>query len=257
IVTKIVFKIISYPKNNLLMLAPFADAELACAAVSEVFRAGILPSALEFMERSAVEISVNKLGVSFDFKPATEAYLLVEVDGNDLEALYPQCEAIAAVLEQFGADDILLADTSEQKEHLWKIRRSIGELVKAHSIYKEEDTVVPRAELPKLLRGVKEIGERYGFTSVCYGHAGDGNLHVNILKGDMSDDAWNNELPKGIREIFGLCKLLGGTISGEHGIGYVQKPYMDIPFSEVQLNLMRGIKQVFDPKGVMNPGKIF
>lgn len=257
IVTKIVFKIISYPKHNLLMLAPFADAELACAAVAEVFRAGMLPSALEFMERSAVEISVNKLGVNFDFKPATEAYLLVEVDGNELEALYPQCESIATVLEQFGADDILLADTSEQKEHLWKIRRSIGELVKAHSIYKEEDTVVPRAELPKLLRGVKEIGERYGFTSICYGHAGDGNLHVNILKGNMSDDAWNNELPKGIREIFGLCKLLGGTISGEHGIGYVQKPYMDIPFSEVQLNLMRGIKQVFDPKGVMNPGKIF
>jgi glycolate oxidase len=111
--------------------------------------------------------------------------------------------------------------------------------------------------LPKLLHGVKEIGSRYGFTSVCYGHAGDGNLHVNILKGSMSDDDWNNKLTFGIREIFILCKQLGGTISGEHGIGYVQKQYMDIPFTDVQLNLMRGIKSLFDPNNILNPGKIF
>lgn len=257
IVTKIVFKIIPYPKQNLLMLASFADAEKACAAVAEIFRAGILPSALEFMERSAVEITVEKLKVSFNFKEGIEAYLLVEVDGNELEPLYSQCENIAAVLERFEVDDVLLADTAEQKEYFWKIRRAIGETVKAHSTYKEEDTVVPRAELPRLLRGVKEIGSRYGFTSVCYGHAGDGNLHVNILKGSMSDDDWNNKLTFGIREIFTLCKQLGGTISGEHGIGYVQKQYMDIPFTDVQLNLMRGIKSLFDPNNILNPGKIF
>jgi glycolate oxidase len=115
---------------------------------------------------------------------------------------------------------------------------------------------VPRYELPKLLSGVKEIGAKYGFKSVCYGHAGDGNLHINIIKGDLSDDFWNNELKTAIREIFQLTVDLGGTISGEHGIGYVQKEYMDIPFSEVQLDLMRGIKQIFDPNGVMNPGKV-
>lgn len=257
IVTKIVFKIISYPTQNILMLAPFADAEKACEAVAEVFRAGHVPSALEFMERSAVEASVNALGVGFAFKEGIEAYLLAEVDGNDLDALYPQCEAIAMLLEKYGAEDILLADTAEQKAHLWKIRRSIGEVIKQDNQYVEEDTVVPRAELPQLLTGVKEIGARYGFTSVCFGHVGDGNLHVNILKKEMSDTDWQNELPKAVREIFTLCKQLGGTISGEHGIGYVQKPYMDIPFSEIHLNLMRGIKNVFDPKGVMNPGKIF
>jgi glycolate oxidase len=257
IVTKIVFKIISYPKHNVLMLAPFADAAKACEAVAEVFRAGHLPSALEFMERSGVEASVNALGKTFDFKEGIEAYLLVEVDGNDLEALYPQCEAIAGFLEEYGAQDILFADTSDQKEHLWKIRRSIGEVIKKDNIFVEEDTVVPRAELPRLLKGVKEIGARYGFTSVCFGHVGDGNLHVNILKKDMSDGAWENELPKAIREIFTLCKNLGGTISGEHGIGILQKPYMDIPFSDFQLDLMRGIKKVFDPKGILNPDKIF
>jgi glycolate oxidase len=140
---------------------------------------------------------------------------------------------------------------------LWKIRRKVGEAVKSHSIYKEEDTVVPRFELPNLLREVKVIGKRYGFRSVCYGHAGDGNLHINILKDEMSDEQWDNILPLAIREIFELTVSLGGTLSGEHGIGWVQKNYMDIAFNEVQLNLMKKIKEAFDPNGILNPGKIF
>ena len=125
-----------------------------------------------------------------------------------------------------------------------------------NSIYKEEDTVVPRAELPKLLKGVKKIGEKYGFNSVCYGHAGDGNLHINIVKGAMSDDAWNNKLTKGIRELFELTVGLGGTISGEHGIGLVQKEYMDIAFCKTNLELQKGIKKLFDPNGILNPKKV-
>jgi len=137
------------------------------------------------------------------------------------------------------------------------MRRAAGEAVKSHSIYKEEDTVVPRAELPELLKGVKEIGTKYGFRSVCYGHAGDGNLHVNIIKEDMSDDDWNTKVPLGIREIFQLTVKLGGTISGEHGIGFVQKDYMNIAFNDVQINLQKGIKKLFDPNNIMNPGKMF
>ena len=137
------------------------------------------------------------------------------------------------------------------------MRRKVGEAVKTQSIYKEEDTVVPRFELPKLLRLVKTIGDQYGFQSVCYGHAGDGNLHVNIIKGNMTDDQWNNELSKAIREIFKGVKEMQGTISGEHGIGIVQKSYMDIVFPEVTLELMRSIKNVFDPNQILNPGKIF
>ena len=111
--------------------------------------------------------------------------------------------------------------------------------------------------MPVLLKGVKEIGTKYGFRSVCYGHAGDGNLHVNIIKDEMNDDDWNNKVPLGIREIFELCVSLKGTISGEHGIGYVQKNYMDIAFNPVQLALMKGIKKLFDPNNILNPGKIF
>jgi glycolate oxidase len=152
---------------------------------------------------------------------------------------------------------VLLGESAQQKEELWMLRRKAPYAVRHNSVYKEEDTVVPRAHLPQLLRGVKEIGRKYGFKSVCYGHAGDGNLHINIIKAGLSDDVWHNTLPLAIREVFELTVSLGGTISGEHGIGYVQRPYIDIALSEVQLNLMRGIKAVFDPKGILNPDKIF
>lgn len=160
------------------------------------------------------------------------------------------------VAEAHGAGEVLFAESSGEKDALWKLRRSVPVSVKAHSTYKEEDTVVPRYELPKLLQGVKEIGARYGFTSVCYGHAGDGNLHVNIIKGELTDHFWEHELHHAIREIFALTVSLGGTISGEHGIGLVQRPYMDIAFNKAQLNIMKAIKQAFDPKGIMNPGKV-
>jgi glycolate oxidase len=160
-------------------------------------------------------------------------------------------------VEAFEIGEVLFADSQAQKDRLWEMRRKVGEAVKSQSIYKEEDTVVPRFRLADLLRGVKEIGNKHGFQSVCYGHAGDGNLHVNILKGELSDKAWNEDLPVWIEEIFELTVGLGGTLSGEHGIGLVQKRYMPIAFSETQLNLMKAIKNVFDPKGIMNPGKIF
>jgi len=240
------------------MLAPFQSAEKACEAVSAIFRAGITPSALEFMERDAIDWTLHyKPELELTIADDVKAHLLIEVDGNDETYIMQQCEAIAAVLEQFESGEILLADNEKQKADLWRLRRSVAEAVKSNSVYKEEDTVVPRASLPNLLQGVKTIGAKYGFKSVCYGHAGDGNLHVNIIKGDLSNDAWQRDITIGIREIFSLVKSLGGTLSGEHGIGYVQKPYMDIMFPEFQLDLMRQIKLVFDPKGILNPGKIF
>ena len=258
IVTKIVFKLIPLPKHDLLMLVPFVSAEDACKAVSEVFRAGITPSAMEFMERDAIDWSIKYSGdVNFEIKPEWQALLLVEVDGNNEAVLMQDCEAIGGVMQANGCDEILFADSAEQKNALWKIRRKVGEAVKSNSVYKEEDTVVPRAGLPVLLKGVKAIGKKYGFTSVCYGHAGDGNLHVNIIKGVLSDEVWEQDLPKGITEIFELCKSLGGTISGEHGIGLVQKNYLPIVFSASHLALMRSIKKVFDPNYILNPGKIF
>lgn len=257
IITKAVFKLRPYPQQNLVMLVPFHSAEEAAAAVSAIFMAGIVPSCLEFMERDAIDWAISYTNSPIVVAPEIQAHLLIEVDGNDMELLYKDAEAIYAVLEQFTIGEVLLGESTEQKDQLWLLRRKAPYAVRHTSVYKEEDTVVPRAHLPQLLKGVKAIGDKYGFKSVCYGHAGDGNLHINIIKGDLSDEVWENELPKGIREIFELTVSLGGTISGEHGIGYVQRPYMDIAMGQVQLDLMRGIKKVFDPKGILNPGKIF
>jgi glycolate oxidase len=258
IITKIVLRLIPHPTDDLLMLVPFFDAEKACEAVAAIFRAGITPSGLEFMERDALLWTMKYETESvIEVKENHAAHLLIEVDGFDVDALMKTCEDIMMVLENYDTDEIMFADSQAQKDQLWKLRRKVGEAVKAHSVYKEEDTVVPRYELPKLLSAVKSIGNKYGFKSVCYGHAGDGNLHVNIIKGDLSDDFWNNQLTVAISELFTEVVKLGGTISGEHGIGLVQKPYMSIAFNQVQLDLMRSIKNVFDPKGILNPGKIF
>ena len=257
IITKIVFKLIPLPTKDITMLVPFKSAEKACEAVSAIFMKGITPSALEFIERDAIDWTLKYSDIKMDIKEDIQAHLLIEVDGNDLDDLFTDCEKISNVLYDFECGEILLAESKEQKDRLWRLRRMVGEAVKSNSIYKEEDTVVPRAELAKLLTGVKKIGKEYGFKSVCYGHAGDGNLHINIIKGDMPDQKWDLELKDAIREIFTLTKDLGGTISGEHGIGFVQKDYIDIVFSKKEIELQKGIKNLFDPKNILNPGKIF
>ncbi len=257
IITKIVFKLIPLPTKDMTMLVPFDSAEKACEAVSAIFRAGITPSALEFIERDAIDWTLKYTDIEMQIADDVQAHLLVEVDGNDIDLLYKDCEQIAEVMQQYECGEILLADSENQKNQLWKLRRAVGEAVKANSIYKEEDTVVPRAELAKLLKGVKGIGKEYGFQSVCYGHAGDGNLHINIVKGGMSDEDWNNKLTHGIKAIFELTKSLGGTISGEHGIGLVQKEYMNIVLSEKNIEIQKGIKKLFDPNEILNPGKIY
>ena len=257
IVTKIVLRLIPLPKYDLLMLVPFYSAENACAAVSAIFRAGYTPSALEFMERDALLWVSQYIESSIKIDDKVQAHLLIEVDGNNMDVLMQDIEGISSVVQEFECGEILFADDAQQKAELWKLRSRAGEAVKAHSVYKEEDTVVPRAELPVLLNGIKQIGKKFGFQSVCYGHAGDGNLHVNIIKGSLTDEQWNGSLKDGIREIFVLVKKLGGTISAEHGIGLVQKEYMDIVFDETQMRLMREIKKIFDPNNILNPGKIF
>lgn len=259
IVTKIIVRLIPLPKNDLLMLVPFRSLDQACEAVSEVFRAGFTPSALELMERDAldwagkyVESTVVKL------EPDIYAHLLIEVDGNDNDVLMKEMEAIADVMARFDIGDILFADSAAQKQELWKLRRKINEAVKMNAISKEQDTVVPRAELSKLVGGIKDIGVKYEFKSICYGHAGDGNLHVRILKGNLTDEQWDGSyIKKAIAEIFTLCRQLGGTISGEHGIGLIQQEYMNLVFAEKALDVQRQIKRVFDPKNILNPGKMF
>ena len=258
VVTQIVLRLL--PKNNhdVLMLVPFYDRNEAAEVVATIFKAGIVPSALEFMEREAIDWTMRFMKVEgVSIKEDIEALLLIELDGNHADILLSEAEKIAELVEKFKIDDILFAETTDQKEVLWRLRRGVAEAVKANSVFKEEDAVVPRYRLPELLSGVKEIGTKYGFKTVCYGHAGDGNLHINIIKEGLTEEQWERDIPKGIHEIFELTVSLKGTISGEHGIGWVQRNYMPLAFQPIELQLMKGIKDVFDPKGILNPYKIF
>lgn len=263
IITKIVFKLRGLPQKSVTLLMPFVTNEEACKAIAEIFRAGVQPSGMEFFEREAAMKTIDycekiyAAKVTTQFPENMDAYLLCELDGNDDEVLMRDAERVMTVVEQFQVGEILFADTAAQKEELWKIRKNISPAVNAYSLTKSEDVVVPRANLPKLIVGIKEIGKKFGFNSVCYGHLGDGNLHVNVMKEQINDEDWNTKVVDGIGEIFKLTVSLGGTLSGEHGIGIAKKPYMAIAMGEANLMVMRGIKKAFDPNGILNPGKIF
>lgn len=258
IVTKIVLKLIPLPQFELLMLVPFRSLEKASEAVSAIFRAGYTPSALELVEIDALLI-VSKFvdSVAVPLTEDTAAHLIIEVDGNHMDTLMKEMEAISELLLMYDCGEIYFADNAQQKAELWKLRRRVAEAVKIDGYTIEEDTVVPRAELPALVRGVKELGLKYGFQAVCYGHAGDGNLHIRIKKPGTENSMDDPEMMASLRALFELVKSLGGTISGEHGIGLIQKSYMDIVFNKTQLEIMRGIKRVFDPNNILNAGKIF
>ncbi len=258
LVTKIVLKLIPFPKYDLLMLAPFNDLEKASQAVSAIFRAGFTPSALELMEVNALRI-VSKFvdSTTLQLKEDLQAHLIIEVDGNNLDVLMQEMEEISNVLAGFDCGEIYFADDAQQKAELWKLRRRVAEAVKLDGYTIEEDTVVPRASLPALIKGAKALGEAHNFKVVCYGHAGDGNLHIRIKKEGRKYSLNNPEIVPGLQALFTLVKSLGGTISGEHGIGLVQKEYMPLLFEESHIQLMRGIKRVFDPNSILNTGKIF
>jgi glycolate oxidase len=185
-----------------------------------------------------------------------EALLLVEFDGNHAEGVEADLARAGEVCLEAGAIDCLLPESPSRQEDLWKVRRAIGEAVKKASTYKEEDTVVPRAALPALVRGVKEICARAGIRVVCYGHAGDGNLHCNLLRGDLAEEAWNGRTPDVIVEIFRLTVSLGGSISGEHGIGWVQRRYLPLACPPAEIEAMRALKRALDPLGILNPDKM-
>ncbi len=258
IVTKIVLKLLPYPKHELLMLVPFYSLEKAGEAVSAIFRAGFTPSAMELVEIDALKI-VSKF-VDSTAVPVTddmEAHLIIEVDGNHMETLMKEMEEITELLAEYDCGEVFFADDAQQKAELWKLRRRVAEAVKINGYTIEEDTVVPRAELPALIRGVKALGKQYDFQVVCYGHAGDGNLHIRIKKEGSIYSLNNPEVIPALRALFELVKKLGGTISGEHGIGLVQKEYMGIVFQDANLELMKGIKRIFDPNNILNSGKIF
>lgn len=258
IVTKIVLKLIPHPKHDLLMLVPFTSLEKASEAVSAIFRAGFTPSALELVEIDALKIVSKYIpNAAIQLTEDTAAHLIIEVDGNHLDTLRNEMEAIAELLLQFDCGEIYFAEDAMQKDVLWSMRRKVAEYVKLEGYTIEEDTVVPRAALPALIKGLKQLGKKLDFKVVCYGHAGDGNLHVRIYKEGIPNSHEHPVMTAILRELFALVASLGGTISGEHGVGLIQKPYLDIVIDPTRMSLMRAIKKAFDPNNILNAGKIF
>ncbi len=172
--------------------------------------------------------------------------------------MHQDCEKISNVLSQFNVGDILFADSEAQKNELWKLRRNAANAITTLSYAMvTEDTVVPRTKLPELLRGVKKIGAELGLKTSNMGHIGDGNIHFSIISDEPTTEDWRLKSIEGKREIYKLVKSLGGMLSAEHGIGYLQKPFMGLFFKENHLAILRGIKKAFDPKGILNPSKVF
>jgi glycolate oxidase len=256
IVTKIVFRVLSLPKYKKILLIAYNNLNDCISSVAEIYRSGVNPAAIEFLPKDAIKAAENQLSKSFP-NSNSEAQLLIELDGNNEEVLNFDVQTIADTVEKYSAVDIILAEDNAKMEELWALRRSVGEAVKSISTYKEEDTVVPRAKLPDLLQGIIEVSKKYNIRIISYGHAGDGNLHVNILKENLSDQYWNTNVKSAITEIFELTVSLGGTISGEHGIGYSQKEYLPIALAKEEILLLKNIKKTFDPNNILNPGKIF
>jgi glycolate oxidase len=258
IVTKIVLKLIPLPKYDMLILVPFRSLDECAEAVNAIFLAGYIPSALELMEADALKITNKLIGNSaVKITDDIAAHLIIEVDGNHPDILTNEIATIAELLTKYDIGEIYFAEDAQQKAELWKLRRKVAEVVKIAGYTIEEDTVVPRAALPDLIRGVKELAKKHQFHAVCYGHAGDGNLHIRIKKEGTSNSLNDPEITESLRALFNLVYKLGGTISGEHGVGLVQKGYLDIVFNETQLRLMRQIKKAFDPNNILNAGKIF
>ena len=207
------------------------------------------------MERSALAAAEAHLGRKVPGGEA-EASLLVEVDGQDEAALEADLLRVGEVLLQAGALDAVLADTPAKEKDLWRIRRCIGEAVKKIASYVECDTSVPPSRVPELIRGVREVAARFGIRQITYGHAGDGNLHVNVLSDDPDPVLRETRLRPAIEAIFRVATSLGGTITGEHGVGCVQSRYLGLCRDETALAAMRAIKAALDPLGILNPGKV-
>ncbi len=258
IVTKAVLKVIKKPTFEYTMLVPFKNLHDSASAVAIIFQEGMNPSTFEFIERNAL-LQMQKFNPEdvVGLYEDTQAQLLISYDGNEEEEIFQQMEKTYELLSQFPIDEPFMATTESEKNRIWRTRRKLAEVVKANGFTIEEDTVVPRSKLPELVEYAHSLEEKYHIQLVCYGHAGDGNLHIRIHHPKHEHSYKNEEVQIIIEDLFHKVQELGGTISAEHGIGIIQKKYLPIVLSQENLSIQKAIKNAIDPKGIMNPDKIF
>lgn len=256
VITKIYLKLIPAPKVTLDVLLPFDSLEQAIDAVYAVLVSRVIPATLEFMERDAISLVAQHSETPIPCVDAG-AHLLIQIDGNTEEHVLAELQTIVEAA-RINENEMFIAQSPSQKERLWKARRSIRESIQAESsVFSAEDCVVPRAGIPQFVKGLKAFFQDKALRSVMFGHAGDGNVHIDVLKDAIADDVWNKMLPDIKREIYRRALDCGGTITGEHGIGCLRKEYVSLALSSEAIGLSRRIKAAFDPGMILNPGKIF
>jgi glycolate oxidase len=256
VVTKIILRLIPLPKVQVDLLVPFDAFQAAADTVSDIIAHRILPTTIEFMERDSV-LAVERLLQKEVPHDDAAAHLLIQLDGNTQEAVDADMEVVGELCLEHGARDVLVAQDRPTRDRLWEARRMIIDALNHESpVNHMEDVVVPRAEIHRLLNGMRAIAGRHGVRIISFGHAGDGNVHVNVLKDDLPDDEWEGLVPAVTEEIYRLALSLGGTITGEHGIGATRRRYLSLALDGAQIDLMRQIRQVFDPSRILNPGKV-
>jgi glycolate oxidase len=253
VITEVLVKLLTKPQHVRTALAIFPRLDDASRTVNNILAAGIVPATLEMMDETAIGCieEAMHLGLPLD----KEAILILEADGSDEAAVVREIETIARICWQGGASEVKVAQDEAERAELWRARRSLSPSLARRAPNKlGEDISVPRSQIPEAVRRIKEIGRKYNLPIVVFGHAGDGNLHPNILFDRRDEEEWGR-VEQAVSEIFAMAVELGGTLSGEHGVGTLKLPYLEMALGPVAVDVMRNIKQAFDPKGILNPGK--
>ncbi len=259
IFTKIILKLLPLPKASADLLVLFPDTKSAIGMVPKIMTmSGIIPTAVEYMDKKSFQTACDYLNENIDYQDAN-AMLLITVDGYDREQVEKDYEKIGFLCEENGALEIFVADNATTSARVWNIRKNIAEAFKVyHEHQSAEDIVVPYANIPNLIPEIVKIADEYNVEIPCFGHAGDGNIHATVLKTDkVKEKEWPEVLEKVLTNVYKKTVELGGTISGEHGIGSKRRKYIKLALSEAEIEIMKKIKNAFDPKHILNPGKIF
>ena len=256
IICEAVLKLVPLPKVSMSLLVPFPDMKAAIEAVPHIIRSKITPTAIEYMSRDTILFSENYLGKRFpDTK--NDAYILLTFDGNSDAQVDVDLSAVAELCLSLGALDAYIVDTEERKKSVWSARGAFLEAIKASTTEMDEcDVVVPGNQVDTFIKYTHQLAEEFHVRIPSFGHAGDGNLHVYICRDELNDEDWHRTLNACFDRMYEKAVELGGLVSGEHGIGYAKKEFLRRQYGETPIGLMQGIKQVFDPKNILNPGKV-
>ncbi|WP_338630779.1 FAD-binding oxidoreductase [Clostridium baratii] len=256
IITKATLKLLPLPKKAISLLVPFEDLETAIETVPKIIKSKSIPTAIEFMQKEAIVAAEEYLGKKFP-DHTSDAYLLLTFDGNSREEIEKDYEKVADICLKEGAIDAFISDTEERQESIWSARGAFLEAIKASTTEMDEvDVVVPRNKVAEFVKYTNELQKEFDIRIKSFGHAGDGNLHIYILRDKLDEKAWNEKLQKVMQCMYDKSKELRGQVSGEHGIGFAKKGYLNESLSDELVGLMKGIKLTFDPKNILNPGKV-